>query len=134
MALLLDSARANDWYAPQTTRTGAKAHPFEQHRTETAKDRLALRAEDWYLDCAIPLRNRPVLLLDDVFVSGATTFSYAHAHREAGAAEVRVVTLIRHLSTRSVDYGDALRITRRTVAWDCDPAFSSVGEPARMTP
>jgi len=131
IAALLESAREQAWYAPEFVPTGAKAHGFVQH-TSTAEERLERRAEDWLVDPDTPVSGRPVLLLDDVFVSGATTFSYAHALRLAGAREVRVVALIRHLRAGHVDYGDALRITRRTRDWSWDPTNCSVAEPARI--
>ena len=41
------------------------------------------------------VRNRSILLLDDVFTTGATARAAAHALKVAGAAEVAVVTLAR---------------------------------------
>jgi len=62
-----------------------------------------------------------VLLLDDVFVTGASLFSYAKALRLAGATEVRGVAIARHVSTRHCNYFDALRIIRRSAGWEWSP-------------
>ncbi|MBX3462555.1 MAG: ComF family protein [Planctomycetes bacterium] len=42
-----------------------------------------------------PLRGRPVVLVDDVFTSGATARACARLLRDAGAAEVAVLTACR---------------------------------------
>lgn len=46
-----------------------------------------------------PVRGRRVLLLDDVFTTGATARAAGAAVLEAGAKEVQVLTLARAFST-----------------------------------
>jgi hypothetical protein len=76
-----------------------------------AQERLARTPEDWLIPRAGAPRG-PVLLFDDMFVSGASMFSYAAALRQAGATEIRSVCIGRHVPDTHWDYWDAARILR----------------------
>lgn len=57
------------------------------------------------------------MLFDDVFVTGASMFSYAIALKAAGATGVRGVAIGRHVAHNYRDYRDALRIVRRDTSY-----------------
>lgn len=93
------------------TRSGKKVGEWFQHGTTTAQ-RLGRTTNDWEIRPEAVV-GRPVVLFDDVFVSGASMFSFAIALKAAGATEVRGVAIGRHVAHNYRDYHDALRIVRR---------------------
>jgi hypothetical protein len=113
IASLASLAHDRGWFAPEVQPSGRKTGAWYQH--STSQDlRLARTADDWTLDARLSVAGRPVVLIDDVFVTGASLFSYATALSHAGASEVRAVALIRHLADSHWNYWDALRISRRS--------------------
>jgi hypoxanthine-guanine phosphoribosyltransferase len=77
------------------------------------------------------IRGRDVLLLDDVWVTGATACSYATALHEAGAAQVRCLSVVRHIDIKNPDYRDALRIVRRQMEWKWSVEGTRRSQPTR---
>lgn len=110
------------------TSSGHKRSEWYQHGS-TQAERISRTVADWNVDEAV-VAGRPVLLFDDVFVTGASVFSYAAALRQAGATEVRGVVVGRHIQMTHCDYHDAARIERasRGLAWS--PAPASVYRPS----
>ena len=82
---------------------------------------------DWATGGA-SVTGRSVLLLDDVFVTGASILSYAAALRQAGAADVRGVVVVRHLRGLDSDYFDALRAVRHEREWTWLPSRAAVAD------
>jgi predicted amidophosphoribosyltransferase len=112
-------AAERGWFAPTITPSGAKAREWSSREGELT-DRLALRADSWRVDVDV-VRGRAVVLFDDVFVTGATVYSYADALRCAGAVEVRAVVLERVVDARvhgGHDHLDALRDVRDVGPYD----------------
>lgn len=107
--------------------TGRKRRSWYQH-TRRQPERLTLSPTDWEIDRAT-VDGRTVVVLDDVFVTGATLLSYAHALREHGASEIRALAVTRHLANTHNDFYDALRIARRSREWTWSPARSLVMRP-----
>lgn len=69
-------------------------------RPSVADDRRAAIEEGLFVsDPRVNLAGRRVLLVDDLYTSGSTTGSAAHALREAGADPPVIVTIGRHLSS-----------------------------------
>jgi len=66
------------------------------------EQRLERTADDWRVDQET-VAGRSVVLIDDVFVSGASMFSYAQALRQAGAKEIRAIAIGRHISDNHVN-------------------------------
>jgi phosphoribosylpyrophosphate synthetase len=112
------------WFARQIQSTGEKRGAWFQHLGDQV-ERCSRTEHDWDVRSET-VEGRHVLLLDDVFVTGTSVFSYAKALQKAGAATVRAVVVVRHVSRRSPHYSDAWRIARRThdLAWS--PARSRV--------
>src|SRR4051794_11303643 len=109
--------------------TGKKVGKWFQHESNQV-ERLSRTADHWSVEADVV--ERPVLLFDDVFVSGASMFSYAHALKRAGATEVRAVAVVRHIDARNPDYHDAARITRRTqpLSWSARQPHIAYAKPA----
>jgi hypoxanthine phosphoribosyltransferase len=126
IATALRLAAQRDWFSVSAVPSGEKIGNWRQQSSREQHTRLALGIDDWN-PYSIAAAGRPVLLLDDVFVTGASMFSYANALRAAGCREIRSVALVRHVSDRHWNYHDALRIVRRTVDWAWSPARVAVG-------
>jgi hypothetical protein len=112
-------AAGRGWFAPTITASGAKGRAWS-NREGTLAERLALRADSWRVDAEV-VRGRAVVLFDDVFVTGATVYSYAHALRAAGAVEVRAVVLERVVDAHvhgGHDHLDALGEVRELGPYD----------------
>ena len=62
-----------------------------------------------------------VLVLDDLFVSGASMLSYVQALRRPGARPLRCVALARHVGEQHWNYWHALRIVRRSGDYQWTP-------------
>ena len=73
-----------------------RARHTERHRAGMdAKDRRDTVAEAFQVSYPALIAGERVLLVDDVFTTGATVSSCAKALLEAGAAEVFVLTIAR---------------------------------------
>lgn len=98
-------AAEHGWVSVTVTPTGQPSG--RSQRLGNRQTRLAKRPQDWSLlgDVA-----GPVLLLDDLYTTGASMHSYAGALRAAGAACVRGVALARVI--RGTAYAEHLRHLR----------------------
>ena len=105
--------------------TGHKNGAWQQHTMASQAERLARICSDWAVD-GRAVAGRSVLLIDDVFVTGASMLSYAAALLRAGAVDVRAIAVSRHIRDTHSDYFDALRIVRRTGEWVWDPTRARV--------
>jgi hypothetical protein len=130
IATAMQSAADRGWYAVQPEVTGTKNGDWLQHKSASQDERLARTSSDWRVDDEI-VRGRDVLLLDDVWVTGATVCSYATALHDAGAAKVRCLSVVRHLDSRNVDYADALGILRRQTEWRWSVEGTRSSQPTR---
>ena len=101
------------WFSLDVRTTGDRRGTWLQHETAEAQERLARTPADWLILPAGAPRG-PVVLFDDMFVSGASMFAYAAALRQAGATEIRSVCVGRHVPDAHWDYWDAARILRGT--------------------
>lgn len=108
IACALRIASQRGWFAPNVVRTGLKRSDWSQ-RDARQEERLQRSAADWIVD-EVSASGRVVVLLDDIFVTGATMFSYAAALRRAGAIRVLAVAYERVVS--GFAYYDALRWAR----------------------
>lgn len=109
-------AKQQERLSLRLSEVGAKSGDWFQHEMHGQAERLSRRMDDWDVH-ADAVAGRPVLLFDDVFVSGASMFSFAAALKRAGAREVRAVAVGRHIADNHNNYYDAARILRRTRAW-----------------
>jgi hypothetical protein len=126
IAAALDQARRKGWFAPYLTLPGRKVGQWWQHASSSQDERLAQRASDWLPSPEIG-GGRAVVLLDDVFVTGASMWSYARALKQAGAGDVRGVVLVRHLhKSTQWNYYDAPRISRRCMKLEWSPLQGAV--------
>lgn len=108
-------ARARDlgWFTYDVHASGVKHGSWAQHTAADQSERRSRTELDWEVDTEV-VRDRDVVLVDDVFVTGTSLFSYATALKTAGARSVRAVVIVRHIAGRSPHYYDALRIAKRT--------------------
>ena len=113
----MHSAAARGWFSADISALGDKHGDWLQHKMSGQAERLGRTPNDWSLRTRIA-HGRPVLLLDDVFVTGASMYSYAEALKQAGALEVRCLAIVRHVADSHWNYYDALRIVRRKGPWD----------------
>jgi hypothetical protein len=120
---------ASGWFAVEPIVTGAKNGHWLQHES-TQTERLARSADSWLVD-AKQVSGRDVLLLDDVWVTGASASSYVTALHDAGARDVRCLVIVRHLNSRNVDYRDALGIIRRQTEWKWSVQSTKACQPTR---
>jgi hypothetical protein len=126
IAAALDQARRKGWFAPHLASPGGKVGRWWQHASSSQDERLARRASDWVPSPEIA-PGRAVVLLDDVFVTGASMWSYARALKQAGAGDVRGVVLVRHLhKSTHWNYYDALRISSRRMKLKWSPLQGAV--------
>lgn len=102
------------------TETGSKVGDWLQHKMSGQAQRLERTRHDWRV-CEHTVADRPVVLVDDLFVTGASMSSYAQALRDAGATEIRAIAIGRHIAANYANYGDALRIVRRTREFGWSP-------------
>lgn len=118
--------------APPRTlaRSGSKFGHWYQHGSTTA-ERLSRTLGDWQI-VEKTVAGRTVVLFDDVFVTGASMFSYALALISAGAAAVRGVAIGHHVAHNYRDYRDALRIVRRQSPYYWSARRASVFYPGSM--
>ena len=91
----LGVAKSHGWYAPSGEASGDRSEGSGSQRYRPAATRLERDEKDWWVDSDV-VGDRAVVMLDDVFTSGASMYSYAAALLDAGAEEVRAVALIRH--------------------------------------
>lgn len=113
IASVIDQARDRGWFAPELGRSGSKRGGWSQQASSSQVERLGRRSSSWVPSPDVA-KGRAVVLIDDVFVTGASMWSYANALKEAGASDVRGVALVRHLHRSTQwNYYDALRISRR---------------------
>jgi hypothetical protein len=125
VACALDAPAARERLLVRIERTGDKNGSWLQHTMGGQTERLARTTADWLVD-GRAVSGRHVLLIDDVFVTGASMFSYAAALKSAGARHVGCIAVTRHVSLTHADYFDALRIVRRTRSWEWSAARCAV--------
>jgi hypothetical protein len=101
------------WFALEVNATGQKSGTWLQDEMPGEPERPARSRGDWLIQFASAPRG-PIVLFDDVFVSGASMFAYAAALRQAGATEIRSVCIGRQVPDTHWDYWDAARVLRRT--------------------
>jgi hypothetical protein len=123
--VLMQSAAADGALSIDVQHVADKNGAWLQHLLNQP-ERLSRVTADWAYH-GPPLRGRPVLLLDDVFVTGASACSFAAVLKQAGASEVRFLAIARHMHDFNGDYWDALRIVRRTKEWVWSPNQNFVG-------
>jgi hypothetical protein len=87
-------ARMLDWPVPTINRLAAEATPHSQ-RQARREARMNLGSEHWQIADAVA---QPVLVIDDVYATGASMWSFAKALRDQGAPRVRGVALVRWAS------------------------------------
>lgn len=85
------------WFDRETEHTGESRHPERKQRKGDRDSRRSLTYADWSVD-ADRVRDRNVVLVDDLMTTGASLHSYAKALKRAGAKRIRGVVLIRHVS------------------------------------
>jgi pyrimidine operon attenuation protein/uracil phosphoribosyltransferase len=131
IARALNDVATSERPSVQLTPSGLKNGPWTQHLMKDQAARLRRTPDDWVVD-ANAVAGRPVVLVDDVFVTGASLFSYATALKAGGATAVRAIAVVRHIHRTHNDYFDALRIVRRHGEWVWTPGRASVyqGEPS----
>ena len=127
IATAMRMARDKNWYAVPVQDAGSKVGDWYQHSSDKPT-RMSRTSEDWTVD-ADAVAGRPVLLFDDVFVTGTSVFSFARTLKRAGATEIRVVVIGRHVADKHRDYYDALRFVRRTREWRWTPDRAAVKHP-----
>ena len=88
-------------YAPLVLRR--RRHTPSQGAAGSAKARRRNVLGAFAVTASEEVRNRNLLLVDDVFTTGATVEACARALKRAGAARVHVVTLARVVKPRSSD-------------------------------
>jgi len=108
------------WFALDVNATGEKCGTWLQDEMRGQPERPARSRGDWLIPFAAAPRGT-VVLFDDVFVSGASMFSYAAALRAAGATEIRSVCIGRHVPVAHWDYWDAARVLRSTGEFSWTP-------------
>jgi hypothetical protein len=91
----LDRARMDGWFAPRLRRTGELAEGVMRQRQLGHAGRKSKTANDWIVGGKV--KDRKVLLLDDVYTSGASMHSFAAALVVAGAREVSGLALVRNI-------------------------------------
>jgi hypothetical protein len=113
MATAFAVAERRGWFSLPVQPSGRKAGLWFQHACRTGEERLGRSIEDWAIDVDT-VCGQHVLVLDDLFVSGASMLSFMLALRHAGAWPVRGVALDRHIGDQHWNYWDALRIVHRS--------------------
>lgn len=129
MVAAMRTAAERGWFSKALTVSGDKLGTWYQHGSSQT-DRLSRTLADWQVLEGV-VADRAVVLFDDVFVTGASMFSYAAALRAAGAAEVRGIVVGRHVHMKHVDYYDAARIERASRGLTWSPVHASVYRPGR---
>ena len=124
IAKTFELAAEKGWYALTPVSSGAKRGDWAQHGSDVDQ-RLSRTPADWVIHTEA-VAGRTVVVFDDVFLSGASMFTYAMALKAAGATTVRGVVIGRHVSYTHGDYHDALRIVRRTRAFDWSPERTNI--------
>jgi hypothetical protein len=124
IAITFHLAADMNWYALTLVQSGAKQGDWAQHGRDPA-ERLTLTAADWQV-LTDRVAGRPVVLFDDVFLTGASMFSYATALKAAGATAVRGLAIGRDVSYTHRDYYDALRILKRTQDFQWSPSRPNI--------
>lgn len=94
-AALLASGLARRLRKPCWHHALARVHPTETQTHLTARQRLSNVAHAFRARTGVRLRDRAILLVDDVMTTGATTSACARVLKEAGCRSVHVVTLAR---------------------------------------
>jgi hypothetical protein len=124
IAATFQMAADKNWYALTLVHTGDKQGDWAQHGNDS-DERLSRTVADWKV-LGETVAGRPVVLFDDVFLTGASMFSYATALKAAGATAVRGVTIGRDVAPNHHDYYDALRILKRTREFSWSPARPNI--------
>ncbi len=78
--------------------TGQKTGSWSQH-TSSQQERFSRTVTDWSVDPDL-VEGRMVLLLDDVWVTGVSVFTYARSLLAAGASAVRALVVVRNVPLR----------------------------------
>jgi adenine/guanine phosphoribosyltransferase-like PRPP-binding protein len=120
MGTALALAERRGWFSVPVQPSGRKTSQWFQHASHAGGERLARSSADWAIDADV-VDGQYVLVLDDLFVSGASMLSYVQALRSAGATPLRCVALARHVGDRHWNYWDALRIVRRAGDYEWNP-------------
>lgn len=113
IATTMNAARGYGWFACDVQVSGLKRGSWAQHTAQDKVERQSRTEHDWEVDAAV-VRGHDVVLLDDVFVTGTSIFSYAAALKSAGARSIRAIAIVCHVSLRSPHYSDASTIAGRT--------------------
>lgn len=115
-------AAARDWYAPPLTETGSADPVLPCQRSMPADRRVRRSADSWSV--LGPVESARIVLIDDIYTTGASMHSFARALRDAGAAEVRAVAVVRTVG--GYVYSDTLerRRTRGTLTWSAEARWT----------
>ena len=127
IATSMAAARRLGWFACDVDASGIKRGEWAQHTAQDQAERRSRTEHDWDVDPA-GVRGRDIVLLDDVFVTGTSLFSYAAALKRAGAKSIRAIAIARHISLGYTHYTDALIIARRTHDLTWTPARCHVAD------
>lgn len=99
------------WFNREIEPTGESLDPNRRQRHRDKASRQSLTHAAWSVE-AERVRNRNVVLLDDLMTTGASLHSYAKALKLAGARRIRGVVLIRHVSGSVYEEGLEMRRSR----------------------
>lgn len=127
IATTMALARRHGWFACDVPVSGTKRGEWAQHTAQDQAERRSRTERDWVVD-PTGVRGRDIVLLDDVFVTGTSLFSYAAALKRAGAKTIRAIAIARHVSLGYPHYRDALIIARRTHDLTWTPQRAHVAE------
>lgn len=115
----LKRAEGQGWFAPEATSTGCAKEGLPRQRL-MGERRVDRRPEDWIVEAQV--EGKRVVVMDDVYTSGASLHSYAGALKKAGANEVTGVALNRNIT--GMVYQEAMRGSE--ARWDPEDCW--IGE------
>jgi predicted amidophosphoribosyltransferase len=95
IAQALARAQIDAWFAPGAVRTGEAVEGQLRQRQLSGDARRLREAASWIV--GRKAAGHSMLLIDDVYTSGASMHSFAAALREAGASQVVGLALIRSI-------------------------------------